>query len=275
MLREEWESIVSRLNTRQDVTKLACESDGRYGIETLLAIYLQKNVLHMIANTYQVTQKAEQIISRYECGESIVNIAKNINLAPCTVARKIMEIAYGYKKQHIATLLRKPSQIEDERLTREVEACVASDEHSGPRMDRYRAVLGIEYEHLLQEKLNNLRLEYETENDLRARRTASTPDVLLRVPVGISNKVVTWIDSKAKFGDIFFLKKDYKESISSYVQSFGPGMVIYWFGFVTDCDAPILADTNVLVVDSFPKHVYTLPGSTLPLPESDTSAPAD
>lgn len=112
--------------------------------------------------------------------------------------------------------------------------------------------------------LSNLRLDYEIESDLRKRASYRTPDILLRVPVAFDGAVVTWIDSKAKFADKTVLQKDYTDSVSAYASRFGPGMVIYWFGFVSDCDCPMLNDSSIMVVDDFPKSMTTLPGSVPP-----------
>lgn len=57
--------------------------------------------------------------------------------------------------------------------------------------------------------------------------------------------------SKAKFGDKFSLVRDYTDSIASYVGRFGPGMVIYWFGYIDDIALPITCDRCVLLSDRF------------------------
>ncbi len=39
-----------------------------------------------------------------------------------------------------------------------------------------------------------------------------------------------------------------------YVNRFGPGMVIYWFGYVQD----IPFEESILITDAFPKHITCL-----------------
>jgi len=57
--------------------------------------------------------------------------------------------------------------------------------NKGPKQDRERHNIGIEYELLLEETLQSMSIPFETEAELRIRGTAKTPDVLLSCPVGI------------------------------------------------------------------------------------------
>lgn len=163
------------------------------------------------------------------------------------------------------------------RLQRQVQACLAADRLYGPDADHFRHVIGLEYEYILTRKLRALGVvDFECERDLRARGEHKTPDVVLRgsamrVHCGHDGneedeeegededeekrecRTVLWIDSKAKFGDARTLARDYEEALSAYAGRYGPGMVIYWFGFVHDApQCPALADRAVLVSDAFP-----------------------
>jgi hypothetical protein len=71
------------------------------------------------------------------------------------------------------------------RLSKEVRHAVDSDPMYGPRHDKVRHNIGIEYELLLEETLRSMDIPFETEADLRVRGTARTPDVLLSIPLGI------------------------------------------------------------------------------------------
>lgn len=54
---------------------------------------------------------------------------------------------------------------------------------------------------LLYEKLRELGISYQSEEDLRAAGFSKTPDVKLDAPIGVRGRMVNWIDSKASFGD--------------------------------------------------------------------------
>ena len=112
-------------------------------------------------------------------------------------------------------------------------------------------------------------IPFETEEDLREKGTARTPDILLSIPIAIPMhgstitttnknkyfntktspttihdqdgdnnnnntdihwKVICWIDSKAMFGDVYTHNTTVLPQAESYVHRFGPGLVLYWFG---------------------------------------------
>jgi hypothetical protein len=145
------------------------------------------------------------------------------------------------------------------RLSVEVREAVNSDPMYGPRSDKERHNVGIEYELLLEHTLKNMGIPFETEEQLRKRGTAKTPDVLLSCPVGLKVrkkksphpiqqspsrvqpgsyekeeeyewKIICWIDSKALFGDVETHTHSVLPQVETYVHRFGPGLVLYWFG---------------------------------------------
>lgn len=91
--------------------------------------------------------------------------------------------------------------------TLQVKECIDCDLHCSPLADRIRHNMGVEYEYVLLETLRNRRLVFESEDVLREKGLAKTPDVRLLLPLGVRDprsgelRVVNWIDSKAMFGD--------------------------------------------------------------------------
>mmetsp|Transcript_10955 Transcript_10955/g.32423 ORF Transcript_10955/g.32423 Transcript_10955/m.32423 type:complete len:211 (-) Transcript_10955:625-1257(-) len=141
------------------------------------------------------------------------------------------------------------------RLSLEVIDAIASDPLYGPRHDRDRHSVGLEYEIILEQVLLSISIPFETEAQLRIKGTARTPDILLSCPVGVKIrkrrshqpslhknqtaskesdeyewKVVCWIDSKALFGDVQTHNTSVLPQAETYVHRFGPGIVLYWFG---------------------------------------------
>lgn len=272
MLMKEWQALRCKLQCRQDVSEYAMQNH-QFSYDTLIAVYQQMYTRQMAQTAYLLKERGNEFVQRFQAGQSLLDIAEWINLSPTMVARKVLELRLDGDRKMVTRLLRNPDSIEDERLRADVVSCMDCDEHCGPRIDRVREVIGLEYELRLMDEVRNLRIEFESENDLRARGSFKTPDILLRVPVAFCGKVVCWIDSKAKFADEFYLNKDYTDSISSYIGRFGPGMVIYWFGFIEDCGSPMLSDSGVLVTDQFPKDIVMLDGTCLPAPQEQVAEP--
>jgi len=166
----------------------------------------------------------------------------------------------------------------DDRLKSDIARCEAEDVDYAPFADRIRQMAGLEYEYKLQRELCAIGVLFQHEVDLRASGFHKTPDVLLPVPLGLASwrtpggreeedraeeatttsmngsaqakpVVIRWIDSKAMFGDFHTHTSSNKDQLQGYVNRFGPGMVIYWFGF-----DPKVANAfpDVIVTDHFP-----------------------
>jgi len=146
------------------------------------------------------------------------------------------------------------------RLAREVVEATNSDPLYGPRFDKERNYVGIEYEMILERALRSMGIPLETEEELRARGTSRTPDILFSCPVAIKVpkrvlslsspkriaensvaiastededyvwKMICWIDSKALFGDVKTHQTSVLPQAETYVHRFGPGLILYWFG---------------------------------------------
>ncbi|PXF46142.1 hypothetical protein BWQ96_04148 [Gracilariopsis chorda] len=261
MLNVEWLSLCSSLRCKEDISRIAREQP-HLSHDTIALIYEQLYTRQVARTFYQVKLHGKTFVKNFKNGQSLLDIAESFNLSPVLVARKVMELHLGLNRKLITQALREPSMIGDERLRADVCLCIELDEHCSPRTDRLRHALGLEYELRLRDEVKNCGFEFETEDDLRNRGCHKTPDILLRVPISFRNKVIRWIDSKAKFGDKYTLNQDYTSSVSSYIGRFGPGMVIYWFGFIEDCDSGMLNDNGLVVMDRFPTEIETLPGSS-------------
>jgi hypothetical protein len=120
-----------------------------------------------------------------------------------------------------------------------------------------------------------LNLPFLDEHQLRLRGYDKTPDVKLEVPISVDGFIINWIESKALFGDddshngylesqlyryIKIILNCFKNSsicidfhFKSYWNRFGPGLVIYWFGFIDDLDN--VRERGIMVADSFPTEL--------------------
>lgn len=88
---------------------------------------------------------------------------------------------------------------------------------------------------------------------MRSRGYDKTPDFKLEVPIAVNGFVINWIESKARFGNTEIHQKYIKEQFLSYWNRFGPGLVIYWFGFLDTLNEP--SEKRFIIMDHFPEDV--------------------
>jgi hypothetical protein len=95
---------------------------------------------------------------------------------------------------------------------------------------------------------------------MRVKGYPKTPDVKLQVPVIINDRVVNWLESKASFGDEYTHRMNTKDQFGGYKNRYGPGIVIYWFGFIQELQEE---DPDILLADNLPSNIIRL-STTLP-----------
>jgi hypothetical protein len=62
------------------------------------------------------------------------------------------------------------------------------------------------------------------------KAVTKTPDFLFPMQVVLDGHKVFWLESKATFGDKEETRRNMAKQLSAYVDLFGPGIVIYWYG---------------------------------------------
>ncbi|XP_047741504.1 CDAN1-interacting nuclease 1-like [Hyalella azteca] len=157
-------------------------------------------------------------------------------------------------KSLINKMLRDTSLIPDKILSFEVHLSVVT--LSDVLVYTAHSSIGHEYEELLKRKLRERGVGYQTEEELRALGCDKTPDTRLDVPIGVGGRVVNWIESKASFGDRENHRSYLNDQLWSYWNRFGPGLVIYWFGYIDELN--YLEDKGILVRDCFPDDIVTM-----------------
>jgi len=202
-------------------------------------------------------------------GKVLVRLGQQIGMAPALLARLILEYHLlqteytgdvGPPRQVISNLMKNTTQITDPNLAIEVHMCVVTDEVYGPYVDTVKHSIGLEYEYILANELKKRNLAYLDEDQLRARGYDKTPDAKLEVPIAVNGHVVNWIESKASFGDEDSHRGYLKDQFWSYWNRFGPGLVIYWFGFIEELDSN--TEKGILLMDHFPTNIVTMTSSS-------------
>lgn len=193
----------------------------------------------------------------------LIQLAKSHGLPPCFLARIILKFYYlsnivsdsvnsnitvnntlklhngddSALKLFVRKALEDPMQALstlDPILGENVQNCVLCDDICSPRAEMFKQKVGSEKEQELFCKLKELNIDFIVENGMRHLGFPKTPDVLLTIPIALNGFVINWIESKAFFGDPNQHDRYLKKQYWAYHNRFGPGMVIYWFGFVKE-----------------------------------------
>ncbi|PNH12687.1 hypothetical protein TSOC_000386 [Tetrabaena socialis] len=232
--------------------------------ETWLCIFGQEQQYKVIKSHHLHRASVFDYLTRYTAGEDVLQLSADVDFPPCMLFRRILEKLIDAPKQAVGEVLRNPDRLDAAlcpgvppdllaRMREDVVRCVHADSCYSPLSDVAKQVTGLEYELYLQQRLAEAGVPFWSEGELRQLGFHKTPDCKLKVPIAVRGRtgcehIVCWVDSKATFGDHRTHVKQVEEQYCTYVNRYGPGMVIYWFGFVDDLNT----DPQVLLCDDFP-----------------------
>lgn len=209
----------------------------------------------------------------------ILKISNDLNISPVLMVRLILDgfirqgtlelaesaIAQCKDKVTISNLIKETHLLKNGRLAYEIWECCCMDDDYGPTIDVVRNLIGIEHEMKLEKLLTDRNISFVKENVLRERGYDKTPDFMLEVPICLKDgTVICWIDSKATFGDEQSHKDNYENQFKFYLNRFGSGLVIYWFGYLNTIESlPFNFNSGTLkkvisIDDKFPNDVVFL-----------------
>ncbi|KAH1171997.1 CDAN1-interacting nuclease 1 isoform X2 [Mauremys mutica] len=256
--------------TRQSLRKLK-ERFPSQSQSTLLSIFSQE-YQKQIKRTHAKHHTAEAIKTYYQrylngvmknaAAPVLLELANEVDFAPSLMARIVLERFLQEQegtipsKTLINSMLRDSSQIPDGVLANQVYQCTVNDCCYGPLVDCIKHAIGHEHEVLLREMLLEKNLSFLAEEQLRAKGYDKTPDFILEVPVAVEGHIIHWIESKASFGDECSHQAYLHDQFWSYWNRFGPGLVIYWYGFIEELDCH--RERGILLKDCFPTDIVTL-----------------
>nr|SVE75896.1 EOG090X0A0V [Daphnia hispanica] len=193
----------------------------------------------------------------------LLRLSDEIGLTPALLARSIIERHYQRDdkskpaKLLVSTLMKNTALIDDRDLAFETYLCLLEDDEYGPIAEATKQSRGYEYEIHLRMELENSKVSFLHEDHLRMKGYDKTPDIKLEIPVAIDGQVINWIESKALFGDEEVHRGYLKDQLYSYWNRFGPGLVIYWFGYVEDLEK-IHQNRIILIRDTLPKNMVLM-----------------
>ncbi|XP_021923656.1 uncharacterized protein C15orf41 homolog isoform X3 [Zootermopsis nevadensis] len=235
----------------------------------------------MKRNRPKVYKRLKELYDRYnnavKAGEDVgvmMRLASEVDLSPALLARIILEKYYEkhpekstepVTKGFITKLMKDTTLIKDKDLAYEVYLCVIYDDQYGSISDCIKHSIGQEYELRLQRMVKDLNIAFRDEEHLRRHGYDKTPDIKLEIPIAVDGFVVNWIESKALFGDEEGHNTYFKDQYLSYWNRFGPGLVIYWFGFVETLE--LHNEKCIIIREDFPTNITLMdPTSIEPHP---------
>ncbi|KAK9833398.1 hypothetical protein WJX81_001760 [Elliptochloris bilobata] len=266
--------------------------------DSLACIHSQESQAAAIAPHHRVRTNITLHANRYVEGEDLLALAASTNCPPVLLLRRLLEApSFGVARTKATEALRRPALLPNlalglapstaatqpspqpaateaagqqghagvllARVQADIVRACQEDPVFSPHADAVRHVSGLEGEALLCETLRARSIAFWPEQQLRAEGFFKTPDVKLQVPLLVHGHVVNWIDSKATFGSARLHMQQSAEQYEKYVNRFGPGAVVYWFGYAAGLQE---ACPGVLLLGGLPaaSDVITLP--CLPLP---------
>jgi len=155
--------------------------------DALTSIFSQLRVRYVKLQIRQFDNKTmKNIIKRINIGcELISDIAMEYNFSPYKLAKMYIDTFYN-KTISITNIIKDPLLVESEHIRIDILTnCCMKDPMVSWDIDITKQTIGHEYEEYLINMLNSYNLCYETEEDLRNKGKAKTPDILFLIPMGI------------------------------------------------------------------------------------------
>jgi len=258
----EYQELYAKLETPEDIDFLA-ENLG-YDKELLLVIHTQRVVRDTTKRFYRVKDQARRMAHMWQNGTSFVDIARKFEFPPTLAALMILEQQRVPRKQ-FWRYITDPTKVHDPKLRRELEEVARADIIYSPEGSAKQYERGRWGEAKLFKWLDERGIEYRTEKDLR-KQYDKTPDTLLKKPIEWDGTKRFWIESKATFGDPVEIRRHIKKQLAPYVDMFGDGLVVYWFGFTEDVDHH--EPEGVAILDATPFEEEGAGRFAVPKPEA-------
>jgi len=189
----------------------------------------------------------------------IVDIAKRHQTSAAITAKIVLEeyLDLGEDKEavkrQVGRYMRDTNLLEDRDLAYEVFLASLKDDSYGPLAESIKHSIGEEHEQKIKDRLRALDIPFVDEHVLRSKGYDKTPDVKLEVPIAVGGRVINWIESKALFGDREAHEGYLRDQFWSYWNRFGPGLVIYWFGYIKQLDNN--GEAGISLTDRFPENI--------------------
>jgi hypothetical protein len=176
---------------------------------------------------------------------TIEEIVKKYDLPPSNIYKVILEGAYKFNSIEIKTLMTNPhDKGASKKMIEEIEWVNKNDVIAS--VSQFIAQERAEdYENTIKSILDNEGIEYFTQQELIKQqekehgKIIATPDFLLKSPVFINNRPISWIDAKHSYGmDIPIVRTSLQKQTGKYVDTWGYGALCFSAGFSDSLEIP-------------------------------------
>lgn len=242
-----YQKILSKFtNTTISIPKYFCK-------EIILSIRANLMRDHMIKNHNIVVSSKYDIIFDYDNGMDVLKLSSKYDGSPLNLLRLIFDEKYGKKLTQII----KNNKILNLRDKKELDIAISNDLYALINQD---AVLkkSTDFELKIQKILDLNDIKYKTQEQLaqeqikKSNIATNTPDFLILDDLFINGKKINWIDAKNFYGlDTQYIKKRIKHQTKKYIDTWGPGSIIFNLGFSSKL---ILNDILFIDFYSFEKN---------------------
>lgn len=238
MNKKTYQKLYEELDSQDDISRIS----KKYSLNSAAVsnILHQKIVRNVRKYHSRVVMKAPVFVRSWQKGSTIMELAKKNNFPPVLLA-SIMLKEMGLKSKSV---IKNPEILKDKRMKREINHAIDIDFCFSPRAHTVQGKNGRLGEELIHKWLEDIGLEFLTESDLNKVPDTKTPDFLLHDTISINGHSVKWIESKAVFVDEKEHRRYHTRQLKFYEELYGPGMVVYWYGYLDEVSAD-----NYLITD--------------------------
>jgi len=221
----QYREVYSALHSKADLNELS--KSFRLPGETLEAILQQKLVRRVRSHFHRFKAQARRLEHEWNSGKTFVEIAAENSFSPLMTASIILQHK-GMSKPAFSRLAKDPSHAKDARVRKELSEAALTDPVFAQAAIADQTRRAKECEQAVKEWLDKKGVSFKHESE--QSKTGKTPDYLLEKPFVFNGHELHWVECKASFGDHEETKRNLSRQLSHYLQLFGPGMVVYWYG---------------------------------------------
>ena len=228
---EDYKRIRRNLRNLSDLSRL------NYPRGMLFTILTQKKVDFVKKDYPKIVEKLDEIEKYWRNKKEI---PKWVKLTPVMKTRVLMK-SLGFSNSEILKALKNPETVEDLSLRNLIKKAISTDYIYSPLAVKHQFARGKLGENIIRKWLEEREIKFMDEKEMK-KNSKKTPDFYFEDGIEIDGREIRWIESKALFGDLkthwLYSKKQY----SKYLDLFGEGVVVYWFGCLEGLNGNILSE---------------------------------